>query len=52
MKMNTISDEYLKLQQELHKNPSYGVASLQFTPLVAKLIKKINAVSVSDYGAG
>lgn len=48
----TITEEYQKLQQELHKNPNYGVASLKFTPLVADLIKQANVVSLSDYGAG
>ena len=40
MTRNTISDDYLKLQQELHLNPNYGVASLQFAPLVAQLVKQ------------
>lgn len=48
----TISDEYLELQKELHKNPGYGVASLSFAPLVAELINKCQIKSVSDYGAG
>jgi len=52
MNSQTISDEYLKLQQELHQNPNYGVASLSFAPIVADLIREANAQSVSDYGAG
>ena len=48
----TISDNYLELQKQLHKNPEYGVASLSFAPLIADLIKKIGIKSVSDYGAG
>ena len=48
----TISDEYRKMQQELHQNPNYGVASLAFAPIVAELIKKARVESVSDYGAG
>ncbi len=48
----TISEEYRKLQQELHLNPNYGVASLQFAPLVAELIQQAGIKSVSDYGAG
>ncbi len=48
----TITEEYRKLQQELHKNPNYGVASLQFASLVADLLKQSGAQSVSDYGAG
>jgi len=48
----TITEEYRALQQELHKNPNYGVASLSFAPIVASLIKQANISSVSDYGAG
>lgn len=48
----TITEEYRKLQQDLHRNPDYGVASLQFAPLVADLIRQANVSSVSDYGAG
>ena len=47
-----ISDEYRKMQQELHKNPGYGVASLKFAPLVAKIIQGLKLGSVADYGAG
>lgn len=52
MGSQTISSNYLKLQQELHQNPSYGVASLSFAPIVADLIRQANVQSVSDYGAG
>ena len=48
----TITEEYRKLQQELHKNPNYGVASLKIAPLVADLINQVNVISNSDYGAG
>jgi len=48
----TITEEYRKLQQELHKNPNYGIASLEFAPLVAEIIKAAQIGSVSDYGAG
>jgi len=50
--MLTITDEYRKLQQELHQNPNYGVASLSFAPIVADLIRQFDLKSVSDYGAG
>lgn len=52
MHTQTITDEYRKLQQELHQNPNYGVASLAFAPLVADLIRQAEIKSVSDYGAG
>ena len=52
MVRNTISEDYLKLQQELHLNPHYGIASLEFAPLIAQLAKQANIQSISDYGAG
>jgi hypothetical protein len=48
----TISDHYLEQQKRLHLNPNYGVASLCFAPVVAKIIKATGCKSVSDYGAG
>lgn len=48
----TISADYLRMQQELHLNPNYGVASLAFAPIVAQLIDHSKIHSVSDYGAG
>ena len=50
--VQTITEEYRKLQQEMHLNPQYGVASLEFAPLVAELIQQAQIKSVSDYGAG
>ena len=50
--MNTISDAYRQQQVELHTNPNYGVASLAFAPLVAKLIVDNGIKSLCDYGAG
>ncbi|THD63549.1 hypothetical protein [Phenylobacterium sp.] len=47
-----ISEEYRRLQQELHRNPNYGVASIQFAPVVKRLADQIGATSLSDYGAG
>ena len=48
----TISAEYLEQQKQLHQNPDYGVASLEFAAWVIELAEKINAKSISDYGAG
>jgi hypothetical protein len=47
-----ISDQYRAEQQELHKNPKYGVASLSFAPVVRALLRLGNCSSLSDYGAG
>jgi len=52
MNSNTISDQYLGLQTELHKNLNYGMASLSFAPLVADLIRLSESKTISDYGAG
>ena len=35
----TISENYLKLQKKLHKNPSYGVVSIKFAPNVKKIVE-------------
>jgi len=48
----TISSEYRAMQQEMHRNPNYGVASLSFAPIVAELVKHSAIRSISDYGAG
>jgi hypothetical protein len=50
--MRTITEEYRKLQQELHKDPNYGQASLGYAPIVANIIRGLNIKTVSDYGAG
>jgi len=47
-----ITEDYRKMQQELHRNPNYGVASVQFAPLVADVVKQTGAVELLDYGAG
>ncbi len=47
-----ISDRYRELQQVLHQNPDYGVASIGFAPIVQQLIANLGAASLSDYGAG
>ena len=47
----TISENYLKLQKKLHKNPSYGVVSIKFAPNVKKIVEDAKLSSISDYGA-
>lgn len=47
-----ITEEYRKLQQELHKNPDYGRASQYFAPMVKELMESLECKSLSDYGAG
>ena len=48
----TISEGYRQAQQELHKNPAYGVMSVYYAPLVKEIIAACNVKSLSDYGAG
>ena len=53
--MNTaplISEEYRKIQRQLHENPHYGVASVKYAPLVAQVIAAAGAAELLDYGAG
>jgi hypothetical protein len=52
MTLSTISDDYRRQQQELHRNPDYGVASLGFAPMVYDIIVARKIRSISDYGAG
>jgi hypothetical protein len=47
-----ISDEYRRLQEDLHGDPLYGVASVKYAPLVADYIRKNKIKEVLDYGAG
>ena len=48
-----ISDAYRAQQAELHRtNPNYGVASVKFAPMVAQVLKQVDARELLDYGAG
>lgn len=47
-----ISEEYRRMQEELHRNPNYGVASTQYAPLVADVLKSVRPPEMLDYGAG
>lgn len=47
-----ISEEYRKMQETLHENPNYGVASVQYAPTVADILKQTGAQELLDYGAG
>ena len=50
--MEVISDKYLVQQTKLHEDPDYGVASLSFSPIIAKICNDNRIKSISDYGAG
>lgn len=47
-----ISEEYRRMQQELHRNPNYGVASVHYAPLVAEVMQSLKTTELLDYGAG
>ena len=47
-----MSEDYRRMQQELHKNPDYGVASVGYAPLVAQVMKARGITELLDYGAG
>ncbi|MCC6535613.1 MAG: tetratricopeptide repeat protein [Burkholderiales bacterium] len=47
-----ISAEYLRMQEGLHRDPNYGVASVEFAPMVAQFIRAQGISEMLDYGAG
>lgn len=47
-----ISEEYRKMQEELHRNPNYGVASVQYAPIVVQVLDQVHPTELLDYGAG
>ena len=40
------------MQQQLHENPDYGVASIGYAPLVAEILQQVGMAELPDYGAG
>lgn len=47
-----ITDEYRAQQEQLHENPNYGVASLQYAPIVSEICNTLEVQHLLDYGAG
>jgi hypothetical protein len=47
-----ISEEYRRMQQQLHENPQYGIASVTYAPLVAEVLDATGTSELLDYGAG
>ena len=48
-----ISASYKAEQQRMHEaNPNYGVASVQYAPIVTMLINKLGITEMLDYGCG
>lgn len=52
MSASLISDEYRAQQEQLHENPNYGVASLQYAPIVSEMCNNLEVRHLLDYGAG
>lgn len=47
-----ISTEYQKQQEKLHENENYGVASVQYAPLISEICNNLGVTHLLDYGAG
>jgi hypothetical protein len=47
-----ISEDYRRMQAELHRNPDYGIASVQYAPMVAEVMQAVGVRELLDYGAG
>ena len=47
-----ISDDYRRMQEELHRKPTYGIASTMYAPLVVEVMQAFGMREVLDYGAG
>jgi len=50
--LQLISDEYLEMQKQLHKDENYGVASVHYAPLVSQVCNRYQVKELLDYGAG
>lgn len=47
-----ITESYRDMQRDLHRNPDYGVASVEYAPLVAEVMQAVGTRELLDYGAG
>jgi len=48
-----ISEEYKAEQQRMHQEiPEYGVASVNFAPVVSKIVNELEIKDILDFGAG
>ena len=47
-----ISEEYRRMQQQLHDNPDYGVVSVEYAPPVAEVLRQVGMAELPDCGAG
>jgi hypothetical protein len=47
-----ISEDYRAQQEKLHENENYGVASVQYAPIVSEICNRLEVQHLLDYGAG
>jgi len=47
-----ITETYRDMQRDLHRNPDYGVASVEYAPMVAEVMQAVGTRELLDYGAG
>lgn len=47
-----ITEDYRRMQAELHRSADYGVASIEYAPLVAEVMQTVGTRELLDYGAG
>jgi hypothetical protein len=47
-----ITESYRDMQRDLHRNPDYGVASVEYAPMVAEVMQAVGTRELLDYGAG
>jgi hypothetical protein len=50
--MSLITEDYRKMQSDLHLNPEYGISSTFFAPIVDMVIAEYQIEELLDYGAG
>jgi hypothetical protein len=48
----SISAAYLEQQKQLHENENYGVASIQYAPLVSHICNTLEVQHLLDWGCG
>lgn len=48
--MTLITEEYKRLQEELHEKGNYGVTGGKYGPLVSEIVNKLEVTHLLDYG--
>lgn len=50
--MTKITDSYRLLQEQMHMDPDYGMASVSYAPIVSEIVNRLGIAQLLDYGAG